>query len=156
MNGMLLLNLLTVVTLLGGLFFMFVGAVGVWRLPDVYHRMIAATKCVTLGISGMLLASVLHFATLGLAADKPAEVAAVPGDAAAQGSSPAGTATKALLVIVFQFVAAPVGAYMLARAAHLDGARLWKGTLSDDLADDDRQHNNRTAADSGSSDGVSE
>ena len=128
MNHLMILNVLTTVALAGGLFFLLVGALGVLRLPDVYLRMIAASKCITLGITGMLLAAVFHFAVIGTSADA----------AATEGSSAVAASTKAVLVILFQFVAGPVGTYMLARSAHIDRARMWKGTLSDDLAEDTR------------------
>ncbi len=44
-----------------GVFFMFVSAIGIVRLPDVYARMHAAGKASTLGISCILLAAGLHF-----------------------------------------------------------------------------------------------
>ncbi len=116
MISLVIYNLLTIGFLLFGLFFLFVGAVGVYRLPDVYGRMHAGSKCVTLGISGLMLAVIFH-----LAGREGADLFAV--------------ATKAGLVILFQFVANPVGAHILARAAHLDGATISDKTLSDDLAD---------------------
>ncbi len=114
---LILYNILTIAFLFFGLFFLFVGALGVYRLPDVYGRMHAGSKCVTLGISGLLIAVIFH-----LAGREGADLFAV--------------ATKAALVIVFQFVANPVGAHILSRAAHLDGAHLSDKTLSDDLAED--------------------
>lgn len=118
------LDVLTALALLFGLFFMFVGALGIWRLPDFFNRTHAASKCVTLGISGLLIAAVLHFAALAISAR---------GDDSA---GLTGAATKALLVIVFTYTAAPVGSHMLARAAHLDGAAKDARTLGDDLAED--------------------
>jgi len=75
-----------------GLFFMFVGAVGVGRLPDVYNRLHAASKCSTLGLLGLLLGAVFHIGTVGMAA-------------------------KAIMIMLFAFVATPVGSHMLAKAA---------------------------------------
>lgn len=49
--------------LVGGFFFLMVGAIGMLRLPDVYTRMHAMGKCDTLG-TGMIL-----FATLFLVPD---------------------------------------------------------------------------------------
>jgi multicomponent Na+:H+ antiporter subunit G len=115
-------NILSMIALLGGLFFMFIGAFGLWRLPDLFNRMHAATKCITLGITGMLIAVILRMAVQ-------------EGDA--QQVSIVGGITKAILVIIFQFVAAPVASHMLSRAAHKDGLKQWEGTLSDDLAQDD-------------------
>ena len=119
----LVLDLLTLAALAFGLFFLFVGALGVLRLPDVYARIHAASKCVTLGIIGVLLAAVLHLSVPR--ADAP--------------EAAMGAATKALLVIAFQFVAAPIGSHMLAKAAHLDGAPMYRDTLSDEL-EEDRDH----------------
>ncbi len=126
MNHVAILNVLTTLFLIGGLFFLLVGALGVLRLPDVYLRMIAASKCITLGITGMLIAGVFHFIVIGTSP-------AVPD---AEDSSAVAASTKAVLVILFQFVAGPVGIHMLARAAHIDRVRMWSGTLSDDLKED--------------------
>jgi multicomponent Na+:H+ antiporter subunit G len=112
-----ILDLLTVAALIFGLFFMFIGALGLWRLPDLFNRMHAASKPITLGISGMLLAAAFHMGTV-------------------EGASLLGVGTRAVLVIVFQFVAAPVAAHMISKAAHMDRAAVWEGTLSDELRDD--------------------
>ncbi|MGF1635124.1 MAG: monovalent cation/H(+) antiporter subunit G [Phycisphaerae bacterium] len=134
----LILDLLTVAAMLFGLFFMFIGALGLWRFPDLYNRMHAASKCITLGISGLLLAVVLHLSAVSVT---PEEL----GGPQALGSDVAGAVTKALIVIIFQFVAAPVAAHMLSRAAHMDNAEQWQGTLSDDLIDDHRRDPESTA-----------
>src|SRR5690606_32291826 len=105
-----IINLLAVFFLLVGLFFMFVGALGVWRMPDLYGRLHANTKCLTLGLIGLLLAAMLY---LSLLEDVPM----------------VSVITRGVLVIVFQFVAAPVGAHLLSRGAHLDQAPLAKETL---------------------------
>ena len=112
-----MINLLAVFFLLVGLFFMFVGALGVWRMPDLYGRLHANTKCLTLGLIGLLLAAMLY---LSLLEDVPM----------------VSVITRGVLVIVFQFVAAPVGAHLLSRGAHLDQAPLAKETLSDELRED--------------------
>ena len=132
-------NALVVLTLVGGLFFLFAGALGVARLPDFYSRSHASSKCVTLGVAGMLLALVLYIG-VGTQAPGDAEQRKLDRETAAEvggGDEPViAAATKAVLVIAFVFVSAPVGAHMLARAAHLAGATSWHGTLSDDLAED--------------------
>lgn len=43
-----------------GLFFLFVGTLGLIRLPDIYTRMHATSKCDTLGTGLVLLALVLQ------------------------------------------------------------------------------------------------
>ena len=90
-----------------GLFFMFVGALGVFRLPDVFHRMHAASKCSTLGLLGLMLGSIFALGTLGII-------------------------TKAILTVIFAFVAIPVGTHLLAKAALKDGAPQWSGTIKDE------------------------
>lgn len=115
--GQIIIDLLTVAFLLFGLFFMTVGAVGIGRMPDLYHRMHAGTKGVTLGITGLLIAALFSLTTT-------------------TEGTPIPVVTKILLVILFQFVANPVGAHLLSKAAHADKCPDWKGTLSDDLAED--------------------
>jgi len=100
-----------VLFLAAGIFFVFVGAVGIFRMPDAYHRIHAASKCSTLGIVGMLLAVVFHVGSLGIIA-------------------------KAAMVMVFAFVALPVGSHMLAAAALRTKARQWPHTLVDEHAQD--------------------
>ncbi len=132
-----LLNCVAAFALVSGIFFMFVGALGVLRLPDFYTRNHAASKCITLGVSGLLMALVLHLAGSarlpGPAQQRLEQEAAVEVDVEAPITA---AVTKALLVVVFVFVSAPVGSHMLARAAHLAGVGFWKGTLSDELAED--------------------
>ncbi len=112
-------DLIIVAALIAGMFFMTVGAVGLWRMPDLYHRMHAATKGVTLGITGLMLAAMFSLTTL-------------------EDATPVNIVTKVVLVVMFQFVANPVGAHLLAKAAHVDGCPKWSGTLSDDLEEDTR------------------
>lgn len=108
-----LMDWLAAVSLLGGLVFMVIGALGVHRLPDAYNRLHAASKCVTLGLTGMLLAACYHMGTAPIV-------------------------SKALITIVFTFVANPIGSHLLAKAAHHAGLKQWERTLSDDLAADKR------------------
>ena len=105
-------DILAMVFLLIGLFFMFVGAIGVVRMPDPYNRLHGATKCSTLGLLGLLLATVLHIGQLSIA-------------------------TKAALTILFIFVSNPVGSHLLAKAALRDGAAKWPGTLADESQEDE-------------------
>ncbi|MDO9132282.1 Na+/H+ antiporter subunit G [Hydrogenophaga sp.] len=74
-------------------FFLMVGAIGLARLPDFYMRLHAPTKASTLGVGGVLVASMLV--------------------SAAQGR--AGVAE--LLITLFVFVTAPVSANLMAQAA---------------------------------------
>jgi multicomponent K+:H+ antiporter subunit G len=73
--------------------FALVGAVGMLRFPDFFMRLHAPTKATTLGVGGVLVASML----LG----------------AAQGSF----GLHELLITLFLFVTAPISANLLAQAA---------------------------------------
>ncbi len=94
-------DLLATLFLLAGLFFMVVGVVGLHRFPDPYGKLHATTKCVTLGLLGMLLAVIFHIAEISVV-------------------------TKAIMTIVFVFIANPVGSHMIAKAAHQAGYRMWE------------------------------
>ncbi|MFP4145428.1 MAG: monovalent cation/H(+) antiporter subunit G [Phycisphaeraceae bacterium] len=109
----LVMDILATLLLLGGLFFMLAGAVGIVRLPDTYHRLHAISKCSSLGLLGLLLAAVVSIGTLSVL-------------------------TKAVLTLVFAFVATPVGSHILAKAALSDRAPRWSGTLSDEWEEYER------------------
>ena len=101
-------DLVVAALLLAGGAFMLLGALGLVRLPDVFTRMQAATKAATLGAACLLAAVAVHFAELGVT-------------------------SRAVLVIAFLFLTAPVGAHVLARAAYSAGVPLWEGTVRDEL-----------------------
>lgn len=61
-----LVNIIVCGSLLGGFFFLLVGVIGLFRLPDVFSRMHAMGKCDTLG-TGMILFALL-FLVPGLTA----------------------------------------------------------------------------------------
>ncbi len=49
------------VLILAAAFFLFVGSLGLATLPDMMRRLHAPTKATTLGIGGLLLASMIYF-----------------------------------------------------------------------------------------------
>ncbi len=104
---------LGMVFIVAGIAFDFFGVLGLVRLPDVYNRLQAATKCVTFGSMGILFGVFLinGFTSFGF---------------------------KALLGIVFIFLAAPVAAHTIARAAHRSGIALTRDTVTDDYAADQK------------------
>lgn len=100
-------DILTAILLFTGSLFMLLAAVGVVRLPDVLTRMQAASKAATLGISCTFLALAVHFQEIGVA-------------------------SRAVLVIGFVFLTAPVAAHLLGRSAMVLKAPLWPGTKRED------------------------
>lgn len=88
--------------------FMLLGAVGVFRFPDIYSRVQASAKAATLGVSLMILALAIHFADFGIT-------------------------VSALLVIGFFCLTAPVAGHMIARAAYFTGVPLWGDRITNEL-----------------------
>ncbi|WP_254543742.1 monovalent cation/H(+) antiporter subunit G [Halomarina pelagica] len=105
-----------------GSFFLFVGTVGLLRLPDVYNRMHATSKATTLGAASMFLAATVYF-------------------------TPAGQSLTAIVGIVFLFITAPTGAHMISRSAQRMGVEFalgatWPGmpdSRPDEPADGEEQ-----------------
>ncbi len=89
---MFLLELVASLFLLAGLFFFIVGTIGLLRMPDVYTRMHASTKCDTLGVSLIMVGTILGngFNFLSL---------------------------KLVLIVVFIWLTTPTAAHAIARAA---------------------------------------
>jgi multicomponent Na+:H+ antiporter subunit G len=94
-----------------GLGFDIFGCVGLLRLPDVYNRLQATTKCVTLGTCSILLGTVVL-----------------------KGVSTTGV--KAILVAVFLLLTSPVAGHALARGAHKAGVKLWPKSVVDKYEQD--------------------
>jgi multicomponent Na+:H+ antiporter subunit G len=84
--------------------------VGLVRFPDVYNRLQAATKCVTLGTVLLLV-----------------------GVAFVGGVGP--TAAKALICAVFVLVTSPTAAHAIAKGAYASGVKLWDETVVDKYAE---------------------
>jgi len=95
-----------------GVLFDLFGCIGLVRLPDIYNRLQAATKCVTLGTC-MILIGVLFIVGIGSAG------------------------IRALLCAVFILLTSPAAAHALSRAAHRSGIRLWEGSVVDRYAEMD-------------------
>ena len=85
--------------LLLGSFFLFLGALGLVRMPDVYNRIQAGTKASTLGVIGVLM---------GIFFLRPEWWA------------------KLLVIALFILYTNPVGSSTIARAIHIAGIRPWK------------------------------
>ena len=82
----------------GGLFAL-IGSSGLARLPDLFMRLHGPTKATTLGVGGILIASMLYFS-----------------------SRDNGLSLHELLVALFLLITAPVSAHLVARTMlHLRG-----------------------------------
>lgn len=102
------MSVLAALLLVSGALFMLLAGVGLVRLPDLYTRMSATSKAATLGASLVLLGAAVHF-----------------GTAAAAG--------RAVVIVAFLFLTAPLAAHAIGRAGYRRGSPLWTGTIEDEL-----------------------
>jgi multicomponent Na+:H+ antiporter subunit G len=96
-------ELVVLVLVGGGVFFAFVAAVGLVRLPDVYTRTHAGSQSETLGavlaLAGVAIVFGVDLSTI-----------------------------KALLLLVFMFITNPTAAHAIVRAAEEQGIEPWTET----------------------------
>lgn len=100
-------DILTIIFLLLGTFFMLIGSVGVIRLPDFFTRSHATSKSDTLGIM-LIVTGLICFEGVSL------------------------NSLKLLIIFVFIALSNPVGAHALARAALRFGNKPWFKNTSED------------------------
>lgn len=94
--------------ILVGALLMLLAALGLLRLPDLLTRMHATTKASALGVILIMLAVALHFGEVAIVA-------------------------RALAIICFILLTAPIAAHVIGRAGYFVGAKLWSGTVKDEL-----------------------
>ncbi|MHC4571312.1 MAG: monovalent cation/H(+) antiporter subunit G [Planctomycetota bacterium] len=99
-----------ILIILGILFDIF-GCIGLVRLPDVYNRLQASTKCVTLGTI-LLLVGVSFVSGLGA------------------------TSAKAIICAVFILITSPTAAHAIAKGAYASGVKLWENSVVDKYVDE--------------------
>ena len=103
-------ELIGVILMIFGVFFIVIAGIGLLRLPDLFLRMSAATKASTLGLGLILLGTAVYFWQSDIT-------------------------SRAVATIVFVMLTAPVSAHMMGRAAYSDGVPLWENTKVDELHD---------------------
>jgi len=89
-----------------GIFFNISGCIGLVRLPDVYNRLQASTKCVTLGTILLLIGVALI-------------------------SNLAALNAKAIICAVFILITSPTAAHAIAKGAYASGVKLWENSVVD-------------------------
>jgi multicomponent K+:H+ antiporter subunit G len=120
-----ILELLLSALILIGAGFTLVGSLGLIRLRDFYSRLHAPTKATTLGVGSLLIASAVFFSY-----------------------QDEGLSLHEVLVTLFLFITAPVGAHLMAKAAlHLrlkSIARMPPQQLLDGESCDEAGNNSKT------------
>ncbi len=106
---MLWYQLIGVVMIIIGAVFLFLGALGVLRMPDVFNRMQAGTKSTTLGALSVIM---------GVGIYHPAWI------------------LKTGIISLFLLLTNPVSSNVLSRAAHNSGVELSDKTVVDKYAED--------------------
>ena len=91
-----------------GTVLMLISAIGIIRFPDFYLRMSAITKAATLGLFLLLIGLAIFFNRPGLS-------------------------MKSFTIILLILLSNPVGAHAIARAAYMNGTKLWKGNVVNEL-----------------------
>ncbi len=104
-----------------GVLFDLSGCVGLVRLPDVYNRIQASTKCVVLGTTLILLGAMVSLAS-------PQAV------------------VKGIICILFILITSSTAAHALSHAAHRSGVSLWDKSVIDRYAEDHGHENNEEGA----------
>ncbi len=94
-----------------GVLFDVFGCIGLVRFPDVYNRLQASTKCVTLGTIMLLLGVAL------VAASGP-------------------ISAKAIICAVFILITSPTAAHAIAKGAYASGVPLWENSIVDKYGQD--------------------
>lgn len=91
-----------------GAFAILIASIGILRMPDFYLRLSTTVKAATLGSGLLLLSAAIYFSQISVT-------------------------TKALAIVFFLILTAPVSAHMIGRASYFIGTKLWSGTVRDDL-----------------------
>ena len=97
-----------------GVAFNFFGCLGLIRLPDVYNRLQASTKCVTFGTMFLLIGVVVYF---GITA----------------------VGIKAILCLFFILITSPTAAHAISRGAYQSKVPLWDKSVVDQYSEVDSE-----------------
>ena len=94
-----------------GILFDICGCIGLVRFPDVYNRLQASTKCVTLGT-----------------------ILALVGVALIHSWGP--ISAKAIICAIFILITSPTAAHAIAKGAYASGVKLWENSVVDKYAEE--------------------
>ena len=98
------------ILIITGILFDIFGCIGLVRFPDVYNRLQASTKCVTLGTILLLVGVAIISAT-------------------------GATSAKAIVCAVFILLTSPTAAHAIAKGSYASGVPLWEESVVDKYAE---------------------
>lgn len=105
-----MVEIISAIIIMVGVLFVFIGAVGLIRLPDFYIRVSAITKAATVGVACIMIGVALYYNEIGMA-------------------------IKAFVVVIFLLITSPIASHIIGRTAYIDGVPLWEETEEDELAE---------------------
>lgn len=106
-----MIDIIGIILITIGILFDIFGCIGLVRFPDVYNRLQASTKCVTLGTILLLI-----------------------GVAVIAASGP--ISAKAIICAVFILITAPTAAHAIAKGSYASGVKLWEDSIVDKYGQD--------------------
>lgn|SRR5690554_319235 len=95
-----------ILSTIGALAILF-ASIGILRMPDFYLRLSVTVKAATLGVGVILISAAIVFPDVSVTA-------------------------KAVAIIFFLVLTAPVAAHTIGRTAYRSGISMWKNTFIDD------------------------
>ena len=101
--------LIAIFSTIGALAILF-ASIGILRMPDFYLRLSVTVKASTLGVGLLLVCAAFTFSDVSVT-------------------------TKAMAIIFFLILTAPVAAHMIGKTAYHTGVEIWKDTIVDELKD---------------------
>ena len=104
------MNVVIAVVITFGALFVLLAAIGIVRMPDLYLRISVTTKAATLGVGLILIGAATYFGEASIT-------------------------TRALAIVFFLLLTAPVGAHLIGKASYFVGIRLWEKSVIDELKD---------------------
>lgn len=105
------MNIVIAAVITFGALFVLLAAIGIVRMPDLYLRISVTTKAATLGVGLILIGAATYFGEASIT-------------------------TRALAIVFFLLLTAPVGAHLIGKASYFVGIRLWEKSVIDELKDD--------------------
>lgn len=106
-----MIDIIGYILVITGILFDIFGCIGLARFPDVYNRLQASTKCVTLG-------TILLLVGVGFISGWNA------------------TSAKAIICAVFILITSPTAAHAIAKGSYSSGVPLWDKSIVDKYAED--------------------
>lgn len=106
MNDVIIMILSTI-----GALFCLIASIGILKMPDFYSRLSVTIKAGTLGVGCILVAAAFFFSEFQVT-------------------------TKAIAIVFFIFITSPVSGYLIGKVGYINGAKMWKNSIIDEMKDD--------------------